>query len=130
MINEDKNLADSTRPDNNNNNKMLNNLMGYIDTRIDLIRLEAETKLKEGFMGLLHALVMGVSAFMALIFLNIFLGLLLNALLNSTFWGFGIITLFYIIIFLVFLFTADKNIFRGLADKTFDNTIYKSDKRS
>jgi ABC-type sugar transport system permease subunit len=128
MINESKNFADTPKPD--GNNSMINNLMGYVDTRIDLIRLEAQTKLKDGFMGLLHAMVMGVAAFMALIFLNIFLGLLLNHLLNSPFWGFGIITLIYVIIFLVFMFTADKSIFKGLADKTFDNTIYKSDKRS
>jgi F0F1-type ATP synthase assembly protein I len=129
MINEDKNFADTPKPD-PNNNSMVTNLMGYVDTRIDLIRLEAQTKLKEGFMGLLHAMVMGVSAFMALIFLNIFLGLLLNELLDSTFWGFGIITLIYVIIFVIFLSTADKSVFQGLADKTFDNTIYKSDKRS
>jgi uncharacterized membrane protein len=128
MINEEKNFADSSKPD--TSNTMVANLMGYVDTRIDLIRLEAQTKLKEGFMGLLHAMVMGVAAFMALIFLNIFLGLLLNHLLNSSFWGFGIITLIYVIIFVVFLSTADKSIFQGLADKTFDNTIYKSDKRS
>ncbi|CAN5858864.1 hypothetical protein BH24BAC1_BH24BAC1_01350 [soil metagenome] len=128
MINEDKNFADTPKPDTSNN--MVANLMGYVDTRIDLIRLEAQTKLKEGFMGLLHAMVMGLAAFMALIFLNIFLGLLLNHLLDSSFWGFGIITLIYVIIFVVFLSTADKTVFKGLADKTFDNTIYKSDKRS
>lgn len=126
MINEDKNYGDAPKPDNN----MLTNLMGYIDTRIDLVRLDLQTKLKSGLEGLLHALVMGMAALMSLIFFNIFLGLLLNHLLDSSFWGFGIVTLIYVIILLVFMFTADKSIFQGVADKALDNTIYKSDKRS
>ena len=115
--------SNSVRPD-----SMLHNLMGYIDTRIDLIRLDLQTKLKAGFVGILHAVMLGFTAFMALIFLNIFLGLLLNDLLDSRFWGFGIITAFYLILFLIFFIGLDKKVFNGLADKTFENTIYKNDK--
>ena len=107
---------------------MISNLMGYIDTRIDLIRLEIQNKMKAGFVGILHAIILGFTAFMALIFLNIFLGLLLNDLLDSRFLGFGIITAFYIVLFLIFFFGLDKKVFQGLADKTFENTIYKNDK--
>jgi uncharacterized membrane protein YqjE len=107
---------------------IMTNLMGYIDTRIDLIRLEIQNKMKAGFVGILHATMLGFTAFMALIFLNVFLGLLLNDLLDSRFWGFGIITAFYLILFLIFFFGLDKKTFQGLADKTFDNTIYKNDK--
>ena len=107
---------------------MINHLVGYIDTRIDLIRLDIQNKMKAGFVGILHAVMLGFTAFMALIFLNIFLGLALNDLLDSQFWGFGIITAFYIILFLIFFFGLDKKTFQGVADKTFDNTIYKNDK--
>jgi hypothetical protein len=109
---------------------MVGNLMGYIDTRIDLIKLEIQMKLKSGFVGLVHAVLLGFTAFMALIFLNIFLGLLLNDLLDSRFWGFGIVTLFYIILFVILIMGLDKKVFQGMADKTFDNTIYKQDKRN
>jgi hypothetical protein len=124
-----------TNGDNPNDNSktgrpadMISNLMGYIDTRIDLIRLEIQNKMKAGFVGILHAIMLGFTAFMALIFLNIFLGLLLNDLLDSRFLGFGIITAFYIVLFLIFFFGLDKKVFQGLADKTFENTIYKNDK--
>ncbi|MFC5270857.1 phage holin family protein [Adhaeribacter terreus] len=124
-----------TNTDNPNDNSrsgrpadMISNLMGYIDTRIDLIRLDIQNKMKAGFVGILHALMLGFTAFMALIFLNIFLGLLLNDLLDSQFWGFGILTAFYIILFLIFFFGLDKKTFQGVADKTFENTIYKNDK--
>lgn len=109
---------------------LISNLMGYIDTRIDLIKLEVQTKLKNGFVGLMRAVVLGFAGFMALIFLNIFLGLLLNDLLDSYFWGFGIITLFYVIILVIVIMGVDKKLFNNLADKTFDNTVYKDDKRN
>jgi hypothetical protein len=121
MMNEEKN----SRTD-----SMIGNLMGYIDTRIDLIKLELQLKMKSGFIGLLHAILLGFAAFMALIFLNIFLGLLLNDLLDSQFWGFGIVTLFYVILFVILIMGVDKKVFQGIADKTFDNTIYKQDKRN
>ncbi|MBK0403486.1 phage holin family protein [Adhaeribacter sp. BT258] len=124
-----------TNTDNPNDNSrpgkpadMISNLMGYIDTRIDLIRLDIQNKMKAGFVGILHAIMLGFTAFMALIFLNIFLGLMLNDLLDSQFWGFGILTAFYIVLFLIFFFGLDKKTFQGVADKTFENTIYKNDK--
>lgn len=121
-MNEEKN----SRTD----NSMISNLMGYIDTRIDLVKLEIQSKMKSGFISLLHAILLGFAAFMALIFLNIFLGLLLNHLLDSSFWGFGIVTLFYVILFIILIMGVDKKIFQGIADKTFDNTLYKQDKRN
>ncbi|WP_223816155.1 phage holin family protein [Adhaeribacter rhizoryzae] len=121
MMNEEKN----SRTD-----SMIGNLMGYIDTRIDLIKLELQMKIKSSFIGLLHAVLLGVAGLMALLFFNIFLGLLLNHLLDSSFWGFGILTLFYIILFVILILGVDKKVFQGIADKTFDNTIYKHDKRN
>lgn len=108
---------------------LIENLMGYIDTRIDIIRLEIQEKLKSFFVSLLHAVLLGFAAFMSLIFLSIFLGLLLNHLLDSSFWGFGIIALVYIILLVVLLVGLDKKVFNNVADKAFDNTLYKTDKR-
>ena len=103
--------------------------MGYVDTRIDIIRLEIQEKLKAAFVSTVHAVLLGFVALMVVLFLNIFLGLLLNELLDSSFWGFGIVTLFYIILLVVLFVGLDKKVFQNMADKTFDNTLYKSDKR-
>lgn len=108
---------------------LIDNLTGYLDTRIDIIRLEIQEKLKAAFVGTIHGVLLGVIGFLSLIFVSIFLGLLLNHLLDSSFWGFGIIALFYVIILVVLVVGLDKKVFQGMADKTFDNTIYKSDKR-
>ncbi|WP_266203690.1 phage holin family protein [Pontibacter kalidii] len=111
------------------NPHLMENLMGYVDTRIDIIRLEIQEKLKAALVGTMHGVLLGVIAFMVLIFLNIFLGLLLNHLLDSSFWGFGIVALFYIILLVILVVGLDKKVFQDVADKAFDNTIYKSDKR-
>ncbi|MFD2513921.1 phage holin family protein [Pontibacter locisalis] len=110
-------------------NNLIEHLMGYIDTRIDIIRLEIQEKLKATFVSLIHVVLLGIIAFMCVIFVSIFLGLLLNELLDSTFWGFGIVALFYIILLIILIVGLDKKVFEGVADKAFDNTIYKSDKR-
>jgi uncharacterized membrane protein YqjE len=121
MMNDER----SSRPEG-----MIGNLMGYIDTRIDLIKLEVQMKLKSGLVSLLHVVLLGFAAFMAVIFLNIFIALVLNDLLNSQFWGFGIVTLFYIVLLVIMVMGVDKKVFQGIADKAFDNTIYKQDKRN
>lgn len=108
---------------------IIDNFMGYVDTRIDIIRLEIQEKLKAAFVGAIHGALLGLVGLMSLIFVSIFLGLLLNHLLDSSFWGFGIIALFYVILLVVLVIGLDKKVFQGIADKTFDNTLYKADKR-
>lgn len=119
-------------PDNGTREKstnLLENLMGYIDTRIDIIRLEIQEKLKAAIVNTMHAVLLGFAGMMSFIFISIFLGLLLNHLLDSTFWGFGIIALFYVILMVILVIGLDKKVFQGMADKALSNTIYKSDKR-
>lgn len=111
------------------NDSLIGNLMGYIDTRIDLIKLEAQEKAKLAFVGAAHGITLALIGLLFIISLNIFAGLALNHVLNSTFWGFGIVAGFYLVLLIVFLVGVDKKIFQGVADKLLDNTIYKSDKR-
>ena len=119
-------------PDNDTREKstnLIDNLMGYIDTRIDIIRLEVQEKLKSVVVNTLHGILLGFAALMCVIFVSIFLGLLLNHLLDSTFWGFGIVALFYVVLLVILIVGLDKKVFQDVADKALDNTIYKSDKR-
>ena len=111
------------------NDSIVGNLMGYIDTRIDLIRLEAQEKAKVAFVGAAHGITLAVIGLFTLIFLSVFAGLALNAALDSSFWGFGIVAGVYLALLVGFLVGVDKKVFQGLADKLLDNTIYKSDKR-
>ncbi|MBD2713537.1 phage holin family protein [Microvirga sp. STR05] len=108
---------------------IIGNLKGYLDTRIDLVRLEVQEKVKSAFVGTLHGVALAAIGLFFFLFLNIFIGLLLNEKLDSTYWGFGILAGFYLVLLIIFLVGVDKKAFQGLADKTLDNTIYKSDKR-
>ncbi|WP_210462701.1 phage holin family protein [Rufibacter roseolus] len=117
MATEDKSKTDS----------IIANLMGYIDTRIDLVKLDLQTKLKSIFVSTVHGVLLGLVGLMVLLFLNVFIALLLNDLLDSRFWGFGIVTLFYLILLVILIVGLDKKVFQGMADKAFRNTIYKTD---
>lgn len=111
------------------NDSLVGNLKGYLDTRIDLVRLEVQEKVKLAFVGTVHGATMGLIGLMFLIFLSIFAGLALNEAFDSSFWGFGAVAGFYLVLLIIFLVGVDKKLFQGLADKLLNNTIYKSDKR-
>ncbi|TGE09265.1 phage holin family protein [Hymenobacter fodinae] len=121
---DDDDTSKTPRTDN-----MVSNLMGYLDTRIDLVRLETQEKVKHVFIGTMHGVAMATIGLMFFLFLNVFIALLLNDVLDSTFWGFGIVAAFYLLLLIIFIVGVDKKMFQGLADKLLDNTIYKSDKR-
>ncbi len=108
---------------------LVSNLMGYLDTSIDLVRLEIQEKTKQAFVGAAHGLTLAFLGLLFFLFLNLFLALLLNHLLDSSYWGFGIMAGFYLILLVVFAMGVDKKAFQGLADKLLSNKIYKSDKR-
>ncbi|MBC6612342.1 phage holin family protein [Hymenobacter sp. BT507] len=111
------------------NDSLFGNLKGYLDTRIDILRLEAQEKAKTAFVGAAHGITMAVIGLFFLIFVSVFAGLALNSALDSPFWGFGIVAGFYLLLLIIFLVGVDKKVFQGVADRLLDNTIYKSDKR-
>ena len=124
LFNDEDDSTKTSRTDN-----IFGNLKGYLDTRIDLVRLEAQEKVKAGFIGTLHGVSMAAIGLMFFVFLNLFVALLLNDVLDSTYWGFGVVAAFYLVLLIIFVVGVDKKLFQGLADKMLNNTIYKSDKR-
>jgi len=111
------------------NDSFISNLTGYLDTRIDRVRLEVQEKVKDIFIGTLHGATLATLGLLALVFVSIFAGLALNHVLNSSFWGFGIVAGVYVLLLVLVFIGLDKSAFQGLANKLFKDTIYKSDKR-
>ena len=111
------------------NDSLIGNLTGYLDTRIDLVRLELQQKVSSAFVGTIHGVTLALLGLLFLIFVSIFAGLALNDALNSDFWGFGIVAGFYLLLLVLVLVGVDKATFQGIADKALKDTIYKSDKR-
>ncbi|MBD2723641.1 MULTISPECIES: phage holin family protein [Hymenobacter] len=111
------------------NDSLIGNLTGYLDTRIDLVRLEIQQKVSTALVGTIHGVMLAVLGIFFLIFLSVFAGLALNSALDSEFWGFGIVAGFYLVLLVLVLVGVDKAAFQGLANKVMKDTIYKSDKR-
>ena len=114
------------RPD----SSILSHLSGYLDTRIDLIRLELQEKVSGVFISVAHGAALALLALLALIFGSIFAGFALNSALGSPYWGFGIVAGVYLLLLVLVLVGVDKSAFQGVANKALKNTIYKSDKRA
>ncbi|QKG54185.1 phage holin family protein [Hymenobacter sp. BRD67] len=120
-------LTDDKTP---RNDSLISNLTGYLDTRIDLVRLEAQEKVKNAFVGTVHGVALGLLGFLFIVFGSIYLGLVLNDALHSPSAGFGIVAALYLVLAILFFVGVDKKLFQGVADKLLNNTIYKSDKRA
>ena len=111
------------------NDSLIGNLTGYLDTRIDLVRLELQQKVSSALVGTIHGATLAILGLLFVIFVSIFAGLALNSVLDSAYWGFGIVAGFYLLLLILVLVGIDKAAFQGLANKVLKDTIYKSDKR-
>ena len=111
------------------NDSLIGNLTGYLDTRIDLVRLELQQKVSGALVGTIHGATLAILGIFFLIFLSVFVGLAFNSALDSPFWGFGIVAGFYLVLLILVLVGVDKATFQGIANKLLRDTIYKSDKR-
>jgi hypothetical protein len=120
-------LTDDKTP---RNDSIISNLTGYLDTRIDIVRLETQEKVKSVFVSTVHGVALGVLGLLFVIFGSIYLGFALNDLLNSPSAGFGLVAALYLVLAIIFFIGVDKKLFQGVADKLLNNTIYKSDKRA
>jgi hypothetical protein len=120
-------LTDDKTP---RNDSLISNLTGYLDTRIDIIKLETQEKVKGVFVSSVHGVALGLLGFLFVIFGSIYLGLALNDVLDSPSAGFGLVATLYLVLAVLFFIGVDKKVFQGVADKLLNNTIYKSDKRA
>ncbi len=111
------------------NDSLIGNLTGYLDTRIDLMRLELQQKVSAMLVGTIHGATLAILGLLFVVFVSIFAGLALNSVLDSPFWGFGIVAGFYLLLLVLVLIGVDKAAFQGVANKVLKDTIYKSDKR-
>lgn len=92
--------------------KLVNTLTGYVETRIDLLKIDV----KEGLSIAITKLILGslLSLFSFFIVFFVFLGVaaLLNEVLDSAYWGYFISAGFFTLVLLVILMLREK-----IADK-------------
>ena len=111
------------------NDSLIGNLTGYLDTRIDLVKLELQQKASSVLVSTVHGAALAMLGLLFVVFVSIFAGLALNSALDSPYWGFGIVAGFYLVLLVLVLVGVDKAAFQGIANKALKDTIYKSDKR-
>lgn len=87
---------------------ILDNIKGYIETRIELLKLEASEKLAHVITLIAFVFCFAFFGMLAFIFLNLALGGFLNAILESEFLGYLAVGLFYLLIMIILGFSIRK----------------------
>jgi hypothetical protein len=76
-------------------------LTDYIKMRSDLFKVTAYEKISHVMSAMLLNVLIIITGYFTLLFISIMLGIFLSGITHSFFIGFGIITILYIILFLV-----------------------------
>jgi hypothetical protein len=95
-------------------------LIGYVKLRSDLVKVNLYEKTSKAMSVLLINLLIIISGYFTLLFVSIMLGIALSHLLHSWLFGFGIITIVYIILFFTLAVFRRKQI-----QLYFTNTVAK-----
>ena len=86
----------------------LENAQGYIDSRVQMVKLEIQEKLTNVITLLLVLLSIMFLSLMMIAFLSMALGYFLNSLLDSSFLGFLIMGGIYFVLILILVFSKNS----------------------
>lgn len=81
-----------------NIDKLVENLTGYIETKIELVQLDVKEELIQIVAKALAYSIISLFGILALVFISLGLGALLNDYLQSSYQGYLILGLFYLIL--------------------------------
>jgi len=84
--------------------KIKENIEGYILTRVELLKLEAEEQLLVLLIRLVKLMLFGFAGILFLLFFSIAMAQIINTAMNSRFWGYLILSFFYLSILLILYF--------------------------
>ncbi|MEO8117107.1 MAG: phage holin family protein [Bacteroidota bacterium] len=102
-------------------------LEGYINDRITLIKLQAVEKTSRLAGAFFTIIILGLMAVFILLFLSLALAVLLETVLGSLLWGYGIVALFYIILAIVVV-ALRKKVIEKLMTNFLVNTLFEKSK--
>jgi ABC-type multidrug transport system permease subunit len=88
----------------------------YVRDRLLLFRLQATEKASHLIALMVSGILIGMVGFFIMIFLSIMAGYYFSEITGSLFYGFGIITLFYIVLFVVLLLFRKKYLHKWIVD--------------
>lgn len=97
--------------------KLIENLIGYGETKIALVRLELEEKLEEFTKNALHFGLLAIFAMLFLIFVSFAICQYLNTVFESNYLGYVVVSSFYFILALILIFDKDKKLVNSFLKK-------------
>ena len=86
---------------------LIGNLTGYVETRIELIKVEAREELSKGLSVVLVYVLLAFVFGLVIVFISIAAGLKLSETLGG-FWAFAIVSVFYLLVGLVLLWYRER----------------------
>lgn len=109
-----------------NNNKTIfselkNDIVEYVELRSELTKLSAFEIISKAGVSLISAFALLIFAFFFMFFLFLSLGFYFGKLLNSSYQGFGIIAIFYLVLFLLYLALRKRFIEKPLMNKIIES---------
>ncbi len=107
---------------------LLDNLKGYIETKIELIKIEAQEKLTTLITVILVFFCVAVFGVLAFFFLNFALALYLNQLCDSNFLGFVILGSFYLLIMILLILSINKGFIHRIIRRSIQSMFAKPKK--
>jgi hypothetical protein len=108
---------------------LLESLKGYIDTRLQMLKLDLEEKASGIISSLVFVVLLAFCFIMMLIFLSLALGNYLNSLFNSSYLGFGLMGIFYLILVIILAMNITGKGFLHKKVKNLMLTIMSSKKK-
>ena len=92
--------------------KLLQNITGYIETQIELVKLDLKDQAAESIQKLIQVIIIMLFAFIFIIFISIACAVGINILTESKLLGYLIVAVVYLIIVMIFVFFITvKNIY-------------------
>ena len=95
---------------------LIKNLIGYIETKSELYKIEIKQELTRLLAKLIAAVVLGILLIMFLLFLSLTLGNYINQLLDSSFTGYLIISGLFLVILVILILLRNSKVYRYFID--------------
>lgn len=81
---------------------IINDLVAIVEAKIELLKIELKEEVAKVATKIISAIFLGIMVFLIVIFLSITIATFLNEVLDSHFWGYTIVTGFYLFLLVGF----------------------------
>ncbi len=102
-------------------------IVAIIEAKVELLKIELKEEAAKTASKLIGAIFFGIMVFLIVIFLSITIASLINHFMESDFWGYAIVTLFYVLLLVGYkLFNVGKKLEIRIEESL--NNLHKNEK--